>query len=174
MRNKKGFTLIELLIVIAIIGVLSAALLPSILNAPARGRDAARLGNINSIVAALEAYNSDNGHYPNSTDAKNGTCIGTGKIFDTGLTAYFSGGIAPKDPSGAGRTIATGLTDPGDCVKNGEYYYKYIGSVDSAEYVIGTVMEIAGNNNTKVNPKDVSATTTPDPGSGNDYYILVQ
>lgn len=174
MRNKKGFTLIELLIVIAIIGILSAALLPTILNAPARGRDAARLGNMNSIVAALEAYNSDNGHYPNSAAAQTGACIGSGDVFDTGLGSYFSGGNPPTDPGGAGRSIADGLVDPGDCVAAGQYYYKYIGAVDSAEYILGTVMEIEGNNNTTVPPSTVTATTTPNVGSGNLYYILVK
>ena len=40
--KKRAFTLIQLLIVITIIGILAAALLPSILNAPGRGREAAR------------------------------------------------------------------------------------------------------------------------------------
>ena len=165
MRNKKGFTLIELLIVIAIIGVLSAALLPSILNAPARGRDAARLGNINSIVAALEAYNSDNGHYPTGEG-----CIGSGDVFDTGLGSYFAGGQPPTDPSGE-RDVADGVTDPGDCVAAGQYYYNYVGTTNVAEYVLGTVMEIEGNNNSATNPADISDTA---PTDGSDYYVLIQ
>ena len=176
MRTKKGFTLIELLIVIAIIGILSAALLPTILNAPARGRDAARLGNLNSIVAALEAYNSDEGHYPNHADALTGGCIGdeTNPIFDTGLGSYFSGGTPPTDPGGAGRSIDGALTDPGDCVDAGQYYYKYVGAVDSAEYILATVMEIEGNNNTDVPPSTVNKDTNPGVGNGNSYYTLVK
>jgi len=170
MRNKKGFTLIELLIVIAIIGVLSAALLPSVLNAPARGRDAARLGNISSIVAALEAYNSDNGHYPTST----GACIGTGDVFGKGkLGTYFAGGNAPTDPSGE-RKITT---DPGKCISTGEYYYKYVGVTDIAEYIIGTVMEIEANNNSDVDPSTVKKGTPPNIGTctdGCDFHILIQ
>jgi len=139
MTNKKGFTLIELLIVIAIIGILSAALLPTVLNAPARGRDAARIGNINSIMAGLEAYNSDNGKYP-QTDG----CASA--IFGTNINLYFSGGSVPKDPSGARDTGGT------DCVDTGEYYYQYIGDNEIAEYIIGTVMEMPTNNNTMVDP----------------------
>ena len=101
MKAKKGFTLIELLIVIAIIGILSAALLPTILNAPARGRDTAREANLNTIVTALEAYNADYGQYPSTSG-----CLGVTKIFATpdaaatDVTAnYFPGG-ALTDPSG--------------------------------------------------------------------------
>ena len=61
---SKGYTLIELLIVITIIGILAVALLPSVLGAPARARDAARKADINNIIAALETYNSDHQQYP--------------------------------------------------------------------------------------------------------------
>jgi len=53
MKNRKGFTLIELLIVIAIIGILAVAFVPSIMGAPAKGRDAQRiamLGKINDFM----------------------------------------------------------------------------------------------------------------------------
>ncbi|MBA4336968.1 hypothetical protein C0416_04330 [bacterium] len=175
MRNKKGFTLIELLIVIAIIGILSAALLPTVLNAPARGRDSARLGNMNSIVAALEAYNSDFGKYP-----ANEGCVGadTETVFvnasdESVLDNYFSGGIAPQDPSGS-REVTL---DPGACVAAGLYYYKYVGEVGVAEYVIGTVMEIETNNNSDTNPDEIddsstdilACTTEPC-----DFYVLIK
>jgi prepilin-type N-terminal cleavage/methylation domain-containing protein len=174
MKTKKGFTLIELLIVIAIIGILAAALLPTILNAPARGRDAARQGHMNQIVAALEAYNSDNGSYPNSAAAQAGACVGGGDVFDTGLEAYFAGGNAPQDPSGNRGTAAGGVTD---CVAAGQYYYQYVGDAAIAEYILATVMEIEGNNNTDVPPADVAGGTDPDFENctdGCDYYVLVK
>lgn len=97
-NTKKGFTLIELLIVITIIGILAAALLPNILGAPARARDAARQADMNNIIAALEAFNADNGRYPDAA-AATGSCINAIKAADLPLLqAYFPGGI-PSDPS---------------------------------------------------------------------------
>ena len=172
MKNKKGFTLIELLIVIAIIGILSAALLPTIIGGPARGRDAARLGNLNSTVAALEAYNSDMGSYPQSAG-----CIGSGDVFDDDpsatvgnpvLNLYFAGGIPPADPSGS-RTLTD---DPGGCIGNARYYYQYVGTVGVAEYVIATVMELGQNNNSDTDPStDLSGGITL---TGDTYYILIK
>jgi len=170
MKTKKGFTLIELLIVIAIIGILSAALLPTILNAPARGRDAARIGQINSIVAALEAYNSDNGSYPDDA----GVCTNLAGMWGDNPKAYFSGGSTPKDPS-VTRTDDAKLST---CLASGDYYYKYIGDVDVAEYILATKMEIEGNNNTDTGPSDVTTVLAPAAESacaeGCDYYILVK
>ena len=62
--NHKGFTLIELLIVIVIIGVLALALLPTILERPAKARDAARLVNMDKIRTAYYNYIVVEGNTP--------------------------------------------------------------------------------------------------------------
>lgn len=166
MKAKKGFTLIELLIVIAIIGILAAALLPTILNAPARGRDAARMGHMNQIVAALEAYNSDNGKYPDATGCIDGTSV------FTDAKPYFAGGNPPEDPSGP---RGEGVDGVEGCVAAGQYYYNYVGTVDVGEYILSTVMEIEGNNNTDDDPDTFDNTSVTGPTyGGSTYYVLVK
>jgi prepilin-type N-terminal cleavage/methylation domain-containing protein len=96
--HKKAFTLIELLIVITIIGILAVALLPSILGAPARARDAARKADLNSVIAAIETYNADYAGYPQcDREAYTFRCIGPNNCINM-LEGYFQGGAAPWDP----------------------------------------------------------------------------
>ncbi|MDD2693726.1 MAG: InlB B-repeat-containing protein [Candidatus Gracilibacteria bacterium] len=65
MVTKKAFTLIELMVVIAIIGVLAAALYPQIGKYASRGRDAGRITAIANIGSALDSSRFDyDGKYP--------------------------------------------------------------------------------------------------------------
>ncbi|MFA5828960.1 MAG: prepilin-type N-terminal cleavage/methylation domain-containing protein [Candidatus Gracilibacteria bacterium] len=119
----KGFTLIELLIVITIIGILAVALLPSVLGAPARARDAARKADLNNIVAGLETYNSDNQKYPDTA----GNCSAVDGL--TNFSQYFQGGKIPKDP------------------QTGSYLYCGVTGNGSVSYYIVSKVEIAGDGN---------------------------
>jgi prepilin-type N-terminal cleavage/methylation domain-containing protein len=66
--TPRGFTLVELMIVIAIIGILAAALFPSLTSYLARGRDTSRAAGIKEISTAVAAYTIDNGGtVPNAT-----------------------------------------------------------------------------------------------------------
>ncbi len=131
-KSLKGFTLIELLIVISIIGILAVALLPSVLGAPARARDAARKADLNNIIAALELYNSDHQQYP----------IASGCIDALGLNSYFNGQNPPKDPQNKSPIT-------GSCGGTGKYGYVYcpITGVAGYSYLVGSYMEVPGDAN---------------------------
>ena len=64
MNRKRSFTLIELLTVIAIIGVLSALLLPALNNARKRAKVTKCVVAIASLQTALSMYSVDYGMYP--------------------------------------------------------------------------------------------------------------
>ncbi|MFC1568572.1 type II secretion system protein [Candidatus Margulisiibacteriota bacterium] len=75
MRRKNGFTMIEILVVIGIISLLAVFLVPSLLGAKDRAKEAAVKGVMHSIQLALEAYEMENQVYPLDNDvALNSLC----------------------------------------------------------------------------------------------------
>ena len=73
--SPKGFTLVELMIVIAIIGILAAALFPSLTSYLARGRDTSRAAGLKEISTGIAAFNVDKSTFPPSSSGitHNGT-----------------------------------------------------------------------------------------------------
>ncbi len=153
---KKGFTLIELLIVIAIIGILAVALVPSIIGAPVRARDAARKATLSNAITAIEAFQADTGALP---------AVGTGNCLEAAgdpLEAYFPGKSYPTDPSSPRTKVGTGAA----C----DYVY---GKVTSGGYFLAVLMEDAKSSN--ANKLDSTGPTmTAGTGATNSFYAIIQ
>ena len=64
MKRKNGFTLIEILVVIGIIGLLAVFLVPNMMGARDKGKEAAVKGVMHSVQLAIEAYGLENEVYP--------------------------------------------------------------------------------------------------------------
>jgi prepilin-type N-terminal cleavage/methylation domain-containing protein/prepilin-type processing-associated H-X9-DG protein len=70
----RGFTLVELLTVVAIVGVLSAILVPVVARARLAAQTAASTSNLRQLATATHAYVADNrGFFPPSMSADNNT-----------------------------------------------------------------------------------------------------
>jgi len=94
--------LIELLIVVAIIGILSAILIPNLLSARERGRRANSEGGIKAIASASEQFAVDVGVYPAN---KAGL-----ELLDPGGQAYLRNANTVLDGWGVAYNLA-GATD---------------------------------------------------------------
>lgn len=154
--NKKGFTLIELLIVIAIIGILAVAFLPSLLGAPSKGRDTQRIADVQKISNFFSSESLANATLPATGCVKKSLAGGAGA---TAVSTYISGkladfsGVFPQDPT-SDNTIA------GACATAGSYgYIKY--AAVGHKYTFGVYAHL--ENKASANVKCASATDVVDP-----------
>lgn len=160
LKSVKAFTLIELLIVIAIIGILAVAFLPTLLNAPAKGRDTSRIADLQKIQKVLINGNLQFGKYPISTgNVMDGLPTGFGPPYpDWGLAfkAAF-GGKLPVDPT------------------TGNIAYKYykgpIAEIGNFAYGLRAKMETAKAGNAVCQSSTDATPGAPKPGPTFDLSV---
>lgn len=67
-KKKRGFTLLEILIVLAILGVMAAALIPSIKSAMNKSHDTQLVMNLTTLDSAAKVYEMEKGTASQSVD----------------------------------------------------------------------------------------------------------
>ena len=141
--KRKSFTLIELLIVIAILGILAAAVLVAINPGKRMGqaRDAQRKNDLGQLKNALETYNVVYGSYPSTgcTGCWFGDAVNFGGFGYEGPGGYIpnlapdSIKKLPQDPRGHtpganSETAWAGCKDAVEGPKNSGYLYSSNGT----------------------------------------------
>jgi general secretion pathway protein G len=68
MKRDDGYTLTEMLVVIAIIGLIAAALTPAVFGQMNRARAKSAELQLQTVAAAVEAFRTDVGRYPTEAE----------------------------------------------------------------------------------------------------------
>ena len=76
--NKKGFTLVEIMIVVAIIGLLAAIGIPSIIGAYANAQEKSKARNVAEVNKAKAVLTLPAGSVVGAMDATDSTSIASG------------------------------------------------------------------------------------------------
>lgn len=97
-RGQSAFTLIELLLVMVILVVLAAVVVPKFTSRSEQARQTAAKADLASLELALDAFEIDNGRYPNSDEGLGALVSAPSDLANTWKAPYVK--AVPNDPWG--------------------------------------------------------------------------
>jgi prepilin-type N-terminal cleavage/methylation domain-containing protein len=137
-KAQKGFTLIELLVVIAIIGILASIILVSLNGARAKGRDAQRVSNLQSMSQAVALIDKDPAVAFVGTGCASGAHADASTCTTPSLSQF-------KDPSVTSPICTTGTGSSGALCQYSVSSATGGASPTSQNYEFCTYLETGGN-----------------------------
>jgi len=95
LRNQRGFSLMELMIVMVILGLLASLVGPAMFKKLGMAKQKTAQTQIGMLMAALDAYRLDIGHYPSQQEGLEALVVNPGE--DKWDGPYLKKGV-PMDP----------------------------------------------------------------------------
>ena len=139
-REKAGFTLIELLIVVAIIGIIAAIAVPTLISTIGSGKRGRLIANLRTVSSAQAAFFSRYQQYGDFPDL-----TGSDTTINTEGTPFLD--IDWDDGSVGGETYTMTLTDTNGDGRADEFVCEVTFSVNSLEYAVDQTGQITEDGN---------------------------